>query len=89
VQAASETYAGTVSFYGVVSGADQSVSDIRLRGVIQDLGLTYPQIRDRDGSWSRRFRVSSTPTIVVFSPDGTQRFRGNHLPPDWGSLLGG
>jgi len=87
VQADSRVYGSRVSFYGVVSGADLTEHDMGLRTKIRELGLTYPQIRDRNGAWSGRFRVSSTPTILVFSPDGNLRYRGNHLPEDWLGLM--
>jgi thiol-disulfide isomerase/thioredoxin len=87
VQVDSRVYRSRVSFYGVVSGADLTEHDMGLRTKIRELGLTYPQIRDRNGAWSERFHVSSTPTILVFSPDGNLRYRGNHLPEDWLGLM--
>lgn len=88
VQAASQTYRNRIAFYGVVSGADQTEGDFGLHKTVRELGLTYPQVRDRNGSWSARFNVSSTPTILVFSPDGALRYRGDHLPKNWNELLG-
>jgi thiol-disulfide isomerase/thioredoxin len=87
VQDASRAYADRIAFYGVVSGADQTEKDFGLRNCVRELGLTYPQIRDRSGTWSLRFQVSSTPTVLVFSPNGVLRFRGNHLPESWNNLL--
>ena len=86
VQADSLTYRDQVSFFGVVSGPDQSDNDRELQFTIQQLGLTYPQVRDRDGSWSRTLSVSSTPTVLVFSPQGEQVFRGHELP-NWKQVL--
>ena len=87
VQAASQSYADRIAFYGVVSGPDLTEQDFGLKNKVRELGLTYPQVRDRDGSWSTRFGVTSTPTVLVFSANGTLRFRGNHLPASWNDLL--
>jgi thiol-disulfide isomerase/thioredoxin len=87
VQAASQIYRNQIAFYGVVSGADQTEGDFGLRTKVRELGLTYPQVRDRNGSWSARYHVTSTPTVLVFSPDGALQYRGDHLPGDWNQLL--
>lgn len=87
VEAARRAWSDEVAFYGVVSGPDQSVDEDKLRGLVYQLGLNYPQLRDRDGSWSQRFGVRATPTILVFSAQGELLFQGNHLPEDWRALL--
>lgn len=87
VEVARTKWGNQVSFYGVVSGSDQAVDELKVRGLVLKLGLQYPQLRDRDGSWSRRFKVNTTPTVMVFSPGGELLFRGNHLPEDWPALL--
>lgn len=86
VQTASQEYRDQVAIFGVVSGPDQSPNDSELRATIQDLGLTYPQVRDRDGSWSRSLNIIGSPTVVVFAPNGEQIFRGRGLP-NWDRVL--
>jgi thiol-disulfide isomerase/thioredoxin len=88
VEAARAEWGEQVAFYGVVSGPDQAVDEQKMRSLVDKLGLQYPQLRDRDGSWSGRFEVSATPTVLVFSPQGELLFRGKHLPEDWQALLG-
>lgn len=89
VEAARAAWGEQVAFYGVVSGPDQAVDEQQLRRLVAKMGLQYPQLRDRDGSWSGRFEVSATPTVMVFSQQGELLYRGSHLPEDWQALLGG
>jgi len=88
VEAARAQWGEQVAFYGVVSGPDQAVDEQKMRSLVTKMGLNYPQLRDRDGSWSGRFDVKGTPTVMVFSPQGALLYRSNHLPEDWQALLG-
>lgn len=88
IEIAKQKYADRIDFYGVVAGEDQTPNNADLKATVEDLGLTYPQIRDRDGSWSRRFEIIATPTFLVFSPSGTLRYRGRHMPGNWDELIG-
>jgi thiol-disulfide isomerase/thioredoxin len=89
VEQARRELAGRVTIFGVVSGPDGSVDEADIRRIDLQLGLGYPHLRDRDGSWSSRFAVRATPTIIVLEPGGSVVHRGAHLPEDWGALLGG
>ncbi len=43
---------------------------------MEDLGITYPQIRDIDGAASTPYGVAFIPQIILFGPDGTILRRG-------------
>lgn len=83
VQRNSQALADSYAFYGVVSGPKDGAAEARLRSLVDELKLSYPQLRDVDGSLSQRYSVSSTPTILVFGADGQLEYRGSHLPADW------
>ena len=85
---AARSYANRIEFFGVVSGSDELVDGAELRQVSRELALSYPQIRDRDGSLAERFGVQSTPTIIVLGPGRRELYRGSALPDDWASLAG-
>ncbi len=70
----------------MVSGPDTSVDEDALTLTIQRLGLTYPQVRDRDLSLTRAFDVQATPTIVVLDGEGDVVYRGSTLPR-WDALI--
>ena len=89
VEEARRALAGRVTVFGVVSGPDSSVDEADIRRIDLQLGLGYPHLRDRDGSWSSRFAVRATPTIVVLEPGGSVVHRGAHLPEDWDAILNG
>lgn len=87
IEIANQQYGDRIDFYGVLAGEDQTLNNADLKATVKELGLTYPQIRDRDGSWSRRFEIIATPTFLVFSPSGTLRYRGRHMPGSWDELI--
>lgn len=84
--AASADLDGAVAFYGVVSGPDGAVDEDLVDKSIDELGLSYPQVRDKDLQLAERFGVDSTPMIVVLDGAGKLRFRGKHLPHDWSTI---
>lgn len=43
---------------------------------MEELGITYPQIRDIDGAASTPYGVAFIPQIILFGPDGTILRRG-------------
>ena len=43
---------------------------------MEELGITYPQIRDIDGAASSSYGVAYIPQIILFGPDGTILRRG-------------
>jgi thiol-disulfide isomerase/thioredoxin len=84
--AASAELADTMSFYGVVSGPDGAVDEDLFEKSIDELGLSYPQIRDKDLALAKRFEVTKTPTIIVIDAAGQLRFKGSHMPENLAAL---
>ncbi|MFN3244024.1 MAG: peroxiredoxin family protein [Planctomycetota bacterium] len=84
--AASVELGGEMAFVGVVSGPDEAVDGALFDQSVDELGLTYPQVRDRDLALTRRFDVRSTPMVVMVGGDGRVRYRGSNLPRDWSQL---
>lgn len=87
VIAAARSLGERAEFYGVVPGTDERVDEHEVRRMAQELGFTFPQLRDRDLSLTERFDVDGTPTILVLVGDGEPVYRGHRTPRDWGSLL--
>jgi len=84
--AASAELVDSMSFYGVVSGPDGAVDEDLFQKSIDELGLIYPQIRDKDLALARRFAITKTPTIIVVDEQGNLRFKGSHMPEDLAAL---
>lgn len=84
--AASVKLADSMSFYGVVSGPDGAVDENLYLKSIDELGLSYPQIRDKDLALAKRFGVTKTPTIIVVDSAGQLRFKGSHMPENLASM---
>jgi thiol-disulfide isomerase/thioredoxin len=84
--AASVELADSMSFYGVVSGPDGSVDEDLYLKSIDELGLSYPQVRDKDLALAKRFSVKKTPTIIVIDSAGLLRFKGSHMPENLASM---
>ncbi len=72
---------------GVVSGPEGSVDEGHLQNTILRLGLSYPQIRDRDLRLTRLFEVKGTPDIVLLSGDQRVLYRAHHLPDSIDAFL--
>lgn len=89
VNAAARELKGRMRVVGVVSGPDGpgDVDEMKLSKRILELGLTYPQIRDRDLSITRQFDVKGTPTVVILSPDGKVLYNDHQLPESWDAYL--
>jgi thiol-disulfide isomerase/thioredoxin len=83
--AAAGRLAGSIDFYGVVTGPDDVVDEAAVESTAQKLGLPYPQVRDRSAALARRFGVRGTPTIVVIEPSGEVSYNGHELPAAWSS----
>jgi thiol-disulfide isomerase/thioredoxin len=83
--AADGRLAGSIDFYGVVTGPDDVVDEAAVASTARQLGLPYPQVRDRSAALARRFGVRGTPTIVVIEPSGEVSYNGHELPAAWGS----
>jgi hypothetical protein len=80
VQQAHRKFADRLSIAGVVSGPDKSVDKYKLGQIISSLGLTYPQVRDRDLSLTRLFDVRGTPDVVLLNAQREVVYRGHSLP---------
>lgn len=76
-------FGGDIEFVGVVPGTDDYVDDEEVERKARELGLPYPQVRDRDMALSKRFEVTGTPTIVVLGENGRILFHGHRPPEDW------
>jgi protein-disulfide isomerase len=63
------------------------VDEDALGAAIFELGLTYPQVRDRDLALTQLLGVKGTPTVIVLDPDGQVVYREHHVPADWQALL--
>jgi thiol-disulfide isomerase/thioredoxin len=87
VQAAHSSLGDRIHIIGVVSGPDEAVDEAKLFGKINELGLTYDQIRDRDLTLTRRFGITGTPTIVILDPTGKVVFDEHHVPSSWDDFL--
>ena len=83
--AAAGRLAGSIDFYGVVTGPDDVVDEAAVESTARKLGLPYPQVRDRSAALARRFGVRGTPTIVVIEPSGEVSYNGHELPAAWSS----
>lgn len=83
--AAAGRLAGSIDFYGVVTGPDDVVDEDAVRNTAHKLGLPYPQVRDRSAALARHFGVRGTPTIVVIKPTGEISYNGHELPAAWSS----
>ena len=84
--AASVELAESMAFYGVVSGPDGSVDEDLFEKSIVELGLSYPQVRDKDLALAKRFGVTKTPTIVVLDGSGQLRYKGSHMPENLAAM---
>ena len=82
------TLAGRAQFIGVISGPDDVVDERKVDRFITDMKLDYPQVRDRDLTLTRRFKVRGTPTIIVLNTQGEIVYRGHHAPERWSDILG-
>ncbi|MAF66956.1 MAG: hypothetical protein CMJ84_15035 [Planctomycetes bacterium] len=77
---------GEIDFLGVIPGPDEQVDEAEVRRVAASLGLSYPQVRDRDLAWTHALAVEGTPTIVVLGPGREVLYHGHRPPSDWSAL---
>ena len=87
VQAAFERIGDRLSIAGVVSGPDQAIDADHLQSTIGRLGLTYPQVRDRQDELTQLFDVTITPQIVILDRNRQVVFNGHELPQDLDAYL--
>ncbi|MGE3163868.1 MAG: TlpA family protein disulfide reductase [Planctomycetota bacterium] len=81
--AAARAHAPTLRFYGILSGPDDTVDDAKARAKANELGLPYPQVRDRSLELTRACAVTGTPTIVIIGADRRVLYKGHRPPADW------
>ncbi|QDU86136.1 Soluble secreted antigen MPT53 precursor [Planctomycetes bacterium Pla163] len=74
--------------FGVVSGSERDVDAADVQATALRLGLTYPQVLDRDLSLTSALAIQGTPTVVVLGADGTVLYHAHQLPDDWTALGG-
>lgn len=86
LSAAAREHAGELAFVGIVPGPDDTVDGAELERLVKRFELPYPQVRDRDLSWSRAFAIQGTPTLVALRADGSEAWRGHRPPTDWLAL---
>lgn len=72
---------------GVVSGPDSSVDDDEVRRTAKELGMAFPQVRDRDLRLAKLLQVTQTPTIVLFDGELRVHYRSHYLPANWSTVL--
>lgn len=90
---AAEQERGSLTFLGVVPGADANVSDAEITATAGRWGYTFPQLRDRELALTRALGVEGTPTIVVLGPGPNDTgssgarilYREHRLPDSWAS----
>ncbi len=87
IAAAARTWGDRITFVGVVPGPDDAVDEAELRKLVDRFALTYPQVRDRDLSWTKALAIAGTPTIVVIGEGGRVLYDAHEVPGDWGSFL--
>jgi thiol-disulfide isomerase/thioredoxin len=80
----SKDWGEEIQFLGVVPGPDSSVDESAIDLVLNEYGLSYPQVRDRDLTLTRRFAIEGTPTIIVLGANNEVLYRGHQPPEDWG-----
>lgn len=73
--------------FGVVSGSARDVNEIEVGRTAVQLGLTYPQVLDRDLALTNGFGVQGTPTVIVIGADGEVLYDEHHLPADLDALV--
>ena len=84
--AASTELSDSMLFYGVVSGPDGAVDEDLYEKSIAELGLSYPQVRDKDLALAKRFGITKTPTIIVLDGSGQLRYKGSHMPENLAAM---
>lgn len=82
-----EHYGESLKFFGVISGPDDAVDDKQVARVAKEWHLEHPQIRDRDLTLTKRFKVVGTPAIIVVGRGGKTLYRGHRLPEDWTQFI--
>lgn len=80
-------YGKSMQFFGVISGPDEVVDDEKVRRVADEWNHPQPQVRDRDLTLTKHFKVRGTPVIIVLGKGGRELFRGYRLPEDWEAFL--
>jgi len=72
--------------FGVVSGSARDVNELEVGRTAMQLGLTYPQVLDRDLALTTGFGVQGTPTVIVLGAGGEVLYAEHHLPADLDAL---
>lgn len=60
--------------YEVLTIAVNSGSDEKIRHFLQEKGLHYRVLNDKNGEWAKRFRVEAFPTTFIYNTQGILKF---------------
>ncbi len=60
--------------YDVLTIAVNSGSDEAVRTYMKEHGLGFKVLNDRDGVWSKKFKIEVFPTTFIYDAKGTLRF---------------
>jgi len=60
--------------YDVLTIAVNSGSDEAVRTYMKEHGLDFNVLNDRDGVWSKKFKIEVFPTTFIYDAKGTLRF---------------
>ena len=60
--------------YEVLTVAVNSGSDEKIREYLEERGLTFRVVNDKEGSWAQQFRVQAFPTTFIYDAKGKLKF---------------
>lgn len=60
--------------YNVLTIAVSSGSDEEIKAYMQEQGLSFKVINDKDGSWAKQFKVEAYPTTFIYNAKGKLKF---------------
>ena len=72
-----------LQFFGIISGPDTIVNEQKVNSMVEQLNLSFPQIRDKSAEISDLFEVVGTPTIIIFNSRGEILYRDHTAPGNW------
>ena len=60
--------------YEVLTIAVNSGGDKEIQAYMQDKGLTFAVLNDKDSTWAKKFKVEAYPTTFIYDGNGTLKF---------------
>ncbi len=73
--------------YNLITIAVQSGSNEELKKFMQEKGLEFPLINDRNGVLAKKFAITAYPTTFIFDKDGEVAFSEVGYTSTWGLKL--